>query len=569
MRPTRLLPILGAPPGYSRGGLGADLVAGATTAAVVIPKSLAFAAIAGLPVEAGLYTALPALAVYAVLGSSRVLSVSTTTTLAILTAADLGRIVPTGDPAVLAAGAATLALLVGAALVVASLARLGFVASFISESVLSGFKAGIGLVILAAQLPKLLGLHGVHGGFFAGLAATVTHLGDTSIPTLILAVASLGLLFGLQRFAPRIPAPLIAVACGVAASAAIGLHAMGVATVGAIPPGLPPLAWPDLSLAGELWPGALGIALMSFVESIAAGRAFAATGETRPTPNRELLALGVANVAAALLRGMAAGGGTSQTAVNRQSGARTQVSSLAAAALVLATVLFLAPLIRLMPQATLAAVVVATSLGLVAPADLQAIARVRLDEFWWAVAAVVGVLVFGTLNGILLAVIFSLAVLLFEANHPRVYAMARDSGTGAFRPLAGGAAGGEALPGLLILRTEGRIFFGNAQRIHDKMAPMVDAARPEVLLLDLGAVPDIEFTALKMLSEAEAALARAGVALWLASLNPGVERILSRAPLGRSLGPDRMFADLNQAVGAFRRRQAEDPSTLSKEELIP
>src|SRR6476660_2511879 len=310
MTTTRRLPILDWAAGYRSEWLRLDVVAGLTAAAVVIPKAMAYATIAGLPVQVGLYTALVPMVVYALLGTSRPLSVSTTTTIAILTGAELAQVAPGGDAATLIRTAATLALLVGAILVAASVLRLGFVADFISEPVLIGFKAGIGLVIVLDQIPKLLGVHFEKGSFFHNVVATIQSIPHASLATVAVGVGTIVLLEGLHRLVPRAPAPLIAVAAGIAAVRLFGLQAHGVATVGEIPRGLPSLVAQDFSLVAVLWPGALGIALMSFTETIAAGRAFAASGEPQLVPNRELFATGLANAGAAVFGSMPAGGGT-------------------------------------------------------------------------------------------------------------------------------------------------------------------------------------------------------------------------------------------------------------------
>ncbi len=546
--------ILGRFAEYPRDWLRPDLIAGLTTAAVVIPKAMAYATIAGLPVEVGLYTAFVPMVIYALLGSSRPLSVSTTTTIAILTAAALGEIAPGGQAAELMIAAATLAVMVGTVLVLAALLRLGFVANFISEPVLTGFKAGIGLVIVVDQIPKVLGVHFDKGPFFHNLASIVQHLPQTSLPTLAVALATLASIVAVERFAPRLPAPLLAVGAAIAASALLGLAQLGVQTVGHIPRGLPGFTAPDLSLVAQLWPAALGIALMSFTETIAAGRAFGQAGEPRPAPNQELVALGASNIVGGLFGAMPAGGGTTQTAVNRRAGARSQLAELVTAAAAVATLLFLAPVIGWMPQAALAAVVVAYSVGLISPVEFSDIRRVRRVEFRWALVAFAGVVLLGTLKGILVAVVLSLLALAHQTNNPPVYALGRKRGTDAFRPLSRKRSDDETFPGLLLLRTEGRVYFANAQRIADKMSPLMNEAAPKVVVLDCSAVSDIEYTALKMLSEGEERLRKAGMELWLAALNPEVLRIVQRAPLGRVLGRERMFFNLRQAVDAYQQQ---------------
>ena len=538
---------------YPKEWLRPDIVAGLTAAAVVIPKSMAYATIAGLPVQVGLYTVFVPMVIYALLGTSRPLSMSTTTTIAILAAAELGQVVPDGDTAALLVAGATLAMLVGAMLVLASLLRFGFVANFISEPVLTGFKSGIGLVIVVDQIPKLLGVHIEKAGFFRDILAIVEHLPQTSIVTLILALVLLGLIFAMERFVPRAPIPLVAVAIAIAASALLGLHEAGIATVGNIPRGLPSFVWPQLDLVAEMWPAAAGIALMSFTETIAAARAFGAPGEPRPVPNQELLAVGLANVAGGFFGAMPAGGGTTQTAVNRAAGARTQVAELVTAAAALATLLLLAPLIALMPMAALAAVVVAYSVPLIQPAEFRDILRVRRIEFYWALIALVGVMTLGTLKGILFAVIVSMLALMQQAYNPPVYALGRKRGTDVFRARSDEHQDDESWPGLLIIRTEGRAFFANAQRIGEKMWPMVEQAKPSVVLIDCSALFDIEYTALKMLTEAEERLRADGIELWLAALNPAVLGMVKHSRLGEVLGEQRMFFNVQMAVERYQK----------------
>jgi high affinity sulfate transporter 1 len=544
-------PVLGWLAGYRPEWLRPDLIAGLIAAAVVIPKAMAYATVAGLPVEVGLYTAFVPMAVYAVLGTARPLSVRTTTTIAILTGTQIGLVAPSAGPGELLVVSATLAVLVGVLLMLAGVLRLGVVASLISEPVLTGFKAGIGLVIVLDQVPKLLGVHFDKGSFLHNLVALVQHLPETSAATLVVGAAMLLTLVALERSVPRAPAPLVAVAVGIAASALLGLQAYGVETVGHIPQGLPSVTMPSLGFLEQLWPGALGIALMSFTESIAAARAFAGRGEPRPEPNRELLATGLANVAGGLLAAMPAGGGTSQTAVNRLAGARSQLAGLVTAGVAVATLVLLAPLIGLMPQATLAAVVIVYSLGLIQPEEFRAILRIRRMEFLWALAAGAGVVLLGTLKGIVVAVILSLVALAYQAAHPRVYAIGRKPGTDVFRALDGEHPEDETFPGLLMVRPEGRIFFVNAQRIGDQVLSLVEAAQPKVLALDFSGVFDIEYSALKMLIEGEERLRERGILLWLVALNPEALAMVQRSSLGETLGRERLLFNLQTAVDRY------------------
>ena len=536
---------------YQKDWLRYDLIAGLITAAVVIPKAMAYATIAGLPVQVGLYTVLVPMAIYAVVGTSRPLSVSTTTTLAILVAAEFGQVAEGGDPAALMRASATLTLLVGVILLLASLLRLGFIANFISEPVLIGFKAGIALVIVLDQLPKLLGVHFPKGSFVHNLLATLGAIPHASLPTLAVGIVMIVLLVGIARFFPRAPAPLIVVALGIATVPLFGLQAKGVETVGEIPPGLPSFTFPDFSLVAQLWPGALGIALMSFTETIAAGRAFATSEEPHLLPNQELVATGLANVGGAVLGAMPSGGGTTQTAVNRLAGARTQLAELVTAASALLTMLFLAPLIGLMPEATLAAVVIVYSIGLIKPADFRLILEIRRTEFLWALTALAGVVLLGTLQGILVAIVVSLVALAYQTANPPVRELGRKPGTDVFRPRSKEHPEDETFPGLLMIQLEGRVFFANAERIADKMKALADEAKPKVVAVDLSGVPDLEYTALKMLIDAEKRQRERGVSIWLVGLNPEVLSVIQRSSLGKTLGRERMHFNLELAVAKY------------------
>jgi high affinity sulfate transporter 1 len=536
----------------SKGGLRPDIVAGLTAAAVVLPKAMAYATVAGLPVAVGLYTAFVPMLIYALLGTSRVLSVSSTATLAILAGTQLGLAVPDGDPGKLITAVATLSALTGVLLLLASALRLGFVANFISTPVLTGFKAGIGLVIILDQVPKLLGIHITKQGFFRDILSVIHQLPDTSLLTLTVAAATLLLLAGMERKWSHSPAPLIAVGGGIAASWFFGFNTLGVGTVGLIPQGFPTISMPDLGLVERLLPGALGIALMSFTETIAAGRAFAKASDSPIKPDRELLASGAANLGGAFFGAMPAGGGTSQTAVVRSVGGRSQKASLVTAAAAVGTMLFLAPLLGLLPQAVLAAVVIVYSVGLIQPAEFVAIRRVRIMEFRWALAAFAGVLVFGTLKGIVVAIILSMIGLASQAAHPKVHVIGRKRGADVLRPLSPEHPDDETFDGLLILRPEGRLFFANAQQVSDQIRSLIERYQPRVLALDMSRVFDIEYSALQMLIEGERRATESGATFWLTDLSPDVMESIKASGLAARLGRERLFFNARAVIRHYQ-----------------
>ena len=537
---------------YRRDAFRTDFVAGLTSAAVVIPKAMACAVIAGLPVEAGLYTALVAMLIYPLFGSSRVLSVSSTSAIAMLTATAVVASASHGSEAHPGAIAATLAFLVGGFLVIARVLRLGFLANFISKPVLVGFAAGVGAVIIVGQVKSLLGVSISSHDTLGILRELPGQLMQANTPTVVLSLVGIALLTGMHKFVPKIPAPLVWVGLAIAASSIFGLETHSVKLVGAVPPGLPSLALPDLSLAGQLWPAALGIALMSFTESVAAARTFCGRDDAAVNANQELLAIGAANMAVAMVGGLPAGGGTSQTAVADQAGARSQMAQWIGAAAALATLLFLSGLIGLLPQAALAALVVVVSAGMIKPADFRAIAKISRNEWAWALVTFAGVVFIGTLEGIGIAVLVSILTLIYQANHPPVYAVAYNSSAQIFRKL-GENADDQTVPGLLMLRTEGRLTFANAASVQEKMQALAAATQPppRVIILELSAVPDIEYTALQMLIEGERKQRERGVSLWLAGINPGVARAIDRSSLGATLGTERRFFNLKMARDAF------------------
>lgn len=538
-----------------------NVVSGLTASAVVLPKAMAYATVAGLPVAVGLYTAFVPMLIYAFLGTSRVLSVSSSATLAILAGAQIGLAVPDGDPGKLITATATLTAMVGTMLLLARLIRLGFLANFISSPVLSGFKAGVGLVIVLDQVPKLLGIHIAKQGFFLDLLNIVHHVPRSSLITIAVAAAAFLILIAMERAWPHSPAPLVVVAGSIAASWYFGLQALGVSTVGLIPAGLPPITLPDLTLVEQMIPGALGIALMSFTETIAAGRAFVRPGDPPINANRELVATGLGNLGGALLGTMPAGGGTSQTAVVRATGGHSQAVSIVTAGMAFATMLLLSGLLGYLPHATLAAIVIYYSVGLIQPREFLAIRKVRPMEFHWALVATFGVLLFGTLQGITVAIVVSLVSLAYQTARPHVYVLGRKRGTDVLRPLSEDHPDDETFPGLLIVRPEGRLFFLNADYVKEQVIALEAQYHPHVVVWDMSAVPDIEYSALQALIEGEKHLGELGASLWLAGLNPGVLEMVRRAGFDEKLGSERMLFNAHAAILHYQDQDQDQDAT--------
>jgi sulfate permease, SulP family len=431
-------PVFTSLQGYRAGWLRGDLVAGLTVWAVLVPEALAYASIAGVSPVVGLYAAPGALILYAAFGSSRHLVVGPMAATAALSAAAVGD-AAAGKSGVFPALTVTLALTTGLLALAAGLLRLGFVANFISEPVLKGFIVGLALTIIIGQIPKLLGVKKGEGNFFSQLWHLVSHLGEAQWLTVVVGLGSLAVVLVLRRFVPAVPAPLVAVLAGIIAVHAFALEQHGLEIVGHITGGLPSFGLPDvprqdyLKLAGP----AVGVMLVGFAEGLGAAKTYATRNGYQISPNRELIGLGAANLAAGLSSGMVVNGSLSKTAVNGSSGARTQVSGLVVAVLTVITLLFLTGLFEDLPEATLAAVVIAALIELVDYRALRSLYRAyssRLGHIYgWAaradfiaaVAAMLGVLVFDTLPGLIIGVADSLLLLLYRVSRPHVACSAR------------------------------------------------------------------------------------------------------------------------------------------------
>jgi sulfate permease, SulP family len=526
-----------------------DVTAGLTTAAVVIPQAMAYATIAGLPVVYGLYTALIPMVVYSLLGSARCLSVSTTSTIALLTASGIALAPEGAEPAAIAA---VLAAEVGLFLVIAGLLRLGFLSSFISRPILAGFKIGMGLTVAASQLGKIMGVSISGETFFPKIVSAASHVDETNLWTLAIALTSFAALLFIKRRLPTLPGPLLVFVAGMALMAITQLEVRGVATVADVPGGLPHLEIPELALVTALLPAAAGIALMAFVESIAAARAFRTRDETPVDPNQELVALGGANLAGGLFQAIPAGGGLSQTAVNDRSGARSQVSGLVTASSVALVLLFLASLFVYVPEPILGAIVLVAALGLIDVAGLRRIRRLRLDDYVFGVIAAVGVLALGALPGLLVGVVVSLVTLFWKLNHPPIFILGRKPDTDVFRE-KGHDPADIVYKDLMIARVESGLYFGNSQRVTDRLSKMVDdaATRPRTLLLDLSAVPQIDSTAVEVFGDLAERLQSEGTEMWLAAMTTSVLEVAKASPHWGNLKTRRLiFPTLSEGVAA-------------------
>ncbi len=483
------VPILVWLPGYQRGDLRFDLIAGVTSWGVMVPVALAYAGLAGVPPELGLATAFAALAGYAVFGSSRHVKVTVSSTMAI-TSATIVADIAAGDAALFLAETAALALLVGLVLLAGGIARLGFISDFLSKSVITGFIFGVALTIIVGQIPKILGIPSTSGSVPDQVQGILQGIGGTDPYTLAVGLISLAAIFLLRAISPKIPGSLIVLGVGIAASTALGLSAYGVSIVGEVATGIgrPGLPGVPLATLPALALGAAGLVFIAVGETVGTGRAYGEKHGYEIDADQELIGLGAANIASGLFGGFVTDASLSQTATAESAGTRTQLSSLVTSALILLTALILAPVFTNLPNAVLGAIVIAAAIGLI---DWKSMLRYwawRRTDFVIACVALLGVVMMGVLAGLVVAVLLSVFFLLYRASRPYIAALGRMPGEVAtFGDLARHPSA-DPIPGFVIVRIDAPLYFFNANVAHEQILKLIDAPdpRPKAVVVDLG-----------------------------------------------------------------------------------
>ncbi|HEY9423267.1 MAG TPA: SulP family inorganic anion transporter [Microterricola sp.] len=527
--------------GYRREWIGPDVLAGLAAGAVVVPQGMAYATIASLPVQIGLYSCMVPMLVYALLGGSRAMSVSTTSTIATLTATTLvsAGVAAGSDDAV--RDLTTLTLLVGVILLLARLLRLGAIVENINKSTILGIQIGVGATVAVGQLPTLLGVDSnfTGHGFFRSINAVIVALPSMNVPTLVLSACSIAVLFGLKRFAPRVPGPLIVVAAGILLIAFTGLQAAGVSVIAPVPQGLPMPSLPALGDVVALIPGALAIAVMAFLESAAVARGIRSPGEKQIDSNQELLATSAASIAGSFFSTLPAAGGFSQSAVNLSAGARSQLSTLVTVAFAVLVALFLGPVLSLMPEATLAAMVFVAVIGLIDVPALIRLARVNRPDFWTALATAVVGLTAGLLAAVAVGVVLTLLLILTELSKIRVTV-------------------GERRGPVLAIIVGGPLYTANVLETEQAVLAAVEEARAtagtdadglSAVVLDLGRMATTSVTVLDALADLDRELATEGVQLRIAAVPDAALLIARRTSWFSGLEADgRAFDDVESGM---------------------
>lgn len=550
-RAHRVLPVLAWLPGYRKEWLRADLVAGATLWALVVPEALAYAAVAGVPVQYGLYAVPLALLAYFAFGSSRELFVGPSASVAAISAGGVAAVAGAGaDPARIVALTAVLALLAGGMFIILGLARMGWVARFFAAPVLTGFILGLGLYVVIGQLPKLVGIPKPDGNTLQILGETVTSIADWSGWSVAVGALALAALFLAERFMPRLPAALAVAAVAIVAVSVFGLDDR-VEVVGPVPTGFSFVDW-SLVSADDIWglvPGAAALVIVGFAQSIAVAKALAVKHGREVDPDQELIGYGAANLGAGILQGYSVTGSLSKSAASEKAGGRTPLLLVVTAGLVLLTILFLAGVFEYLPEPALAAIVINAVWGMIEPSKVARIARISGTEFVLAAGALAGVLLFDILGGIIVGVALSFVMLIRRIDRPRVEVLGRGPDGHRFLDLDRHPEAAP-IPGVLIVRLDGPIVFSNA----DVVATLVrrtlaeQAEAPRTLVLDMRRVSHVDITGDDAIRALLEDCRRGQIALIIARASHGVREFMRRDGLLDDIGVDRVAPRVTDAV---------------------
>jgi high affinity sulfate transporter 1 len=554
----RLLPILGWLPSYRREWLLPDILAGVAVWAVMVPEGMAYSGIVGVPPIMGLYTIIPPLIAYALLGTSRVLVVGPDTATGLISFLTVGALAAQGTAAFNTL-TSTLAILIGVFFLLFGALRMGWVAAFIPTPVMRGFIEGLVLVTIIGQVPHLLGINGTSGSFFDKLWFVLQQLPDVPPAPALTGLLSLAAMLLLRHLAPRVPAPLVVAVVATILVGLLGGEAAGVSVVGELPSGLPQLTPPvlDPGLLWELAPGALAIVLIGYAEALGAAKAAAAQGGGDIDPNQELVAHGPANILSGLFGGFLAVGSLSKTSVAMAAGARSQLANLVAALLCFLTLIVLTPLFRDMPHPTLAAIVIAAMLHLSKPRYLRDLSVLGRWELGVAVIVVAGELTLGVLQGIALGVVLSLLLLIYRTSHPPGAVLGQLPGTEAYRNVERHP---EAItfPGLLIWRPGGDLWFASIGHLGVRLRAALAASRPPAkrVLVDAESVNLIDVSACEALLNLIQELQGQGLTIAFARLRDHVRERMRLAGVEAVVGSANFYERLTDGVRAWQQHEA-------------
>jgi SulP family sulfate permease len=552
---SRFLPIADWLPDCTPKTVRADIIAGIALAGLLVPEGMAYAGIAGVPPQMGLYAAIAGMFVYALFGTSRQLAVTATSSSAAMLAALVAPIAADDSTryVVLASGASIAA---GVIFLLGGVLKLGVVSEFISKPVLKGFVFGLALTIMVKQAHKLTGISAGKGNFFHMVWHLITSVKEANLWVCAIGATAIAVMFLLSAVAPRVPSALMVLVLGVLSISWSSLKQHDVEVVGTIQAGMPSLSLPRVGEddIADLFVGAIGIVLVLTAEGLAASRTFAAKNRYEINPNQELCAMGAANIASGLLGGIIVGGGMSGTAANDSGGARTQLSTITSSIFVGLTLAYLLPLIRNLPEAVLGAIVVHAVAHLVDVRTLKYYADLRSGSIWIAIAALFGVLLMGILKGLIFAVGLTLVILMRKLSSPQDSVLGRLAGSGNFVDV-GRHPEAEQIPYLLIFRPNGILFFANANRIRNRLRELTKSTNVPLraVVINLEASPEIDVTSLEMLEQLRNELEESGIALHFARVADRARDLFDRSGFTDRVGANRIFPGVDYAVEAIRQ----------------
>jgi len=570
----RFLPIVEWLPNYDRSWLKSDIIAGLSVWALMVPTSLGYATISGVPVQYGLYAAAVGLIAFALFTTSKqVTQGPSSSTAAVLGAAVLAVASAGSDEAV--AVAAAIVLVAGLLYIIMYLLKMGWISEFLSASVLTGFTFGVAINVAAGELFKITGTEKAGDNTWGKLWTWITSLPETSIPTLVVGILALVLVFGIKFFAPKVPGALVAVVLGIGATALFGLGDLGVALIGEVPRGLPSFTLPDLGMILDnlamIVGAAVGLLLIGFSVTTAAVREYANKHNYRININQELLAQGMSNVSSALFQGVFDNGSLSKSPVNDEAGARSQISNLAQAAFIILTLMFLAPMFSYLPEAVLGAVIIeAVVMGMMDIPEMKRIYKVKPFEFLAAMAALLGVMTFGILQGVVIGVALSIVWLVAVSALPYIPELGRKPGTHAFFDLQQ-HPDGQTFPGLSIVRFDDGLFFVNADALGDRLRDVRIHADPPLngVILSLEGVNFIDTEGADSIKKIAQAGKDLNIDLHLARVKPQVLEVLDRDGVTDFIGTEHIHDDIASAVELHLSRYPEDAQDGSDPEQTP
>ncbi len=549
----RFLPIIDQFRGYKIGWLRPDILAAITVCALTVPEAMAYASIAGVPPEAGLYAAPAAFILYAIFATSRHLVVAPSTTVALVSASVIAPLAAGGSSEYIALTAG-LAVIAGILMISAGVMRLGFITDFFAKSVMDGFILGLGLVIGLGQLDKMLGLKAVGDNFFLEAWDLIRQIPDTHLMTTAVGVGCLVIIIAFRRFLPKVPGALVAVIAGIAVVAIFNLDLQDVHIVGDIPAGVPPFGIPDIGIGdiGLLIPGALAVLLVGYAESISTARMYAAKNGYKVDSNQEFIALGASNLGAGLSGGFVVDGSLSKTAAAYELKPQTQLSNLLVGGFMLITIVALTPLFHDLPEATLGAVVIAAIIHVVDFGKLKRLYQLNKIELLFGLAALFGVLILGLLAGLLVAIGVSFVALVYRSSRPGSAVLGRESGENVYQDISRHPED-ETFPGLLIFRFDAELFFANSSYFHDELTRLISGSETQVkaVLVDAESMHGLDITAAEMLQELRNELSEANIAVLMARVHGQVRDMMDRAGLTESIGVEHLFPSVRAGVAYY------------------